>query len=181
MEKITCKKGHLYDPEKHSSCPYCGIDIDDFVINIPTHSANYSHSKNEAEKYGKTIPMTGYLEESKKEEVIEPVVAWVIIMSGQKRGMDYRIVSGRNKLGREITNDICISHDNSISAQEHANIIYDPNSKTFYIALGSGRGLAYLNGHLVMAEEVLKANDKIRIGSTEMLFVPLCNSEFNWE
>lgn len=32
MRRVTCEKGHTYDADKHTSCPYCGVNIDDFDI-----------------------------------------------------------------------------------------------------------------------------------------------------
>lgn len=32
MRRVTCEKGHSYDADKHISCPYCGVNIDDFNI-----------------------------------------------------------------------------------------------------------------------------------------------------
>lgn len=179
MEKIQCKNGHYYDPEKHTICPYCSLDIDDFVINIPKQTANYGNVRMDVETYGKTMPI--YEEKTEvKEENVEPVVGWLVIISQDKKGKDYRILTGRNRIGKSAKNEISLSHDLSVLEDEHANIIYDPLSSKFFLSLGSGRGLAYLNEQLVMSETVIQKGDHIKIGSTEMVFVPFCTESFKW-
>lgn len=32
MNNVVCSKGHVYDADKHSSCPYCGVNIGNFEI-----------------------------------------------------------------------------------------------------------------------------------------------------
>jgi pSer/pThr/pTyr-binding forkhead associated (FHA) protein len=179
MEKIKCKNGHYYDPDKHTSCPYCGIDIADFAINRASHIADYQNHS-DVEAYGKTIPIQDIIIEKPKEIKTEPVVGWLVVLSEKNKGKDYRILSGRNKIGRGETNEISLYHDEDVSLMEHANIIYEPSSNNFYLTLGGGRGLIYLNDQLLLAETKLKKEDHIKIGKTELVFIPFCTETFCW-
>ncbi len=177
---IQCKNGHYYDPEKHTSCPYCGIDIADFVISRSSQIVDYGHNSS-AESYGKTVPIEDFIKQQKpNEDIVEPVVGWLVIISNRKKGEDYRILSGRNKIGRFNDNEISLSHDEDVSPQEHGNIIYDPSSHDFYLTLGGGRGLMYLNDQLLLSDTKINKDDRIKIGKTEMVFVPLCTESFHW-
>lgn len=179
MEKITCKNGHFYDPEKHTNCPYCGIEINDFIINRDSHTADYSTDK-DVESYGKTLPLQDFLAGKQVEEKVEPVVGWIVVISGKNRGRDYHILTGRNRIGRLVTNEIVLDYDESVEQSEHANILYDPNSNCFYLALGGGRGLVYLNGELISSRVELNRDDHILVGKTEFIFTPFCSSTFQW-
>ena len=43
-----------------------------------------------------------------------------------------------------------------------------------------GRNIVRVNGKTVMVSVELKAYDELTIGSTKLLFVPLCGERFNW-
>ena len=76
--------------------------------------------------------------------------------------------------------DVCISGDETISRARHAVITYDFESKTFYLTPKDGRSNPCLNGKPVMTMVELKANDRIRLGQTTLLFFPLCSDAFDW-
>jgi len=179
MEKIKCKNGHYYDPERHTNCPYCGVDINDFMINRESHTANYGNV-NDMESYGKTLPIQDIMKEKQIEKKVEPVVGWLVVTSEKNRGMDYRILAGKNKIGKSSTNEIALCHDESVGQFEHANLIYDSYSSSFYLTLGEERGLVDLNGELILSDKKLKKDDHIRIGNTELLFIPFCSETFRW-
>ena len=77
--------------------------------------------------------------------------------------------------------DICIENDNTISRRKAASISYDDLGKVFFIQKGEGRNLIYLNGAAVRSDADLAIYDRIRIGSTELIFVPLCCDKFTWQ
>ncbi|MDF2542602.1 MAG: hypothetical protein K0S47_2320 [Herbinix sp.] len=178
MEKVRCKNGHYYDPEWHTNCPYCGIDIEDFIIHKGSQSANYGHSFEE-ESYGKTMPIQDYLPNQKKNNV-GPVAGWLVVLNGSNKGKDYHILIGRNKIGRLTMNEIALEQDEAVELLEHGNIIYDTVSNSFTITPGSATALIYVNDQILLGERILKEKDHIRVGRTELLFVPLCSEEFRW-
>ena len=41
--------------------------------------------------------------------------------------------------------------------------------------------MVYLNGEEVDSPQTLKGGDKIELGQTTLMFVPLCGGDFSWE
>lgn len=111
----------------------------------------------------------------------DPVVGWLVCISGRERGRDYRIHGDNNFIGRSTNMDICIQGDESISKVRHAVISYDSRSNVFYLASGEGRSLIRLNDKPVLGMVELKAMDIVEIGMTRLMFVPLCGENFVWE
>lgn len=207
MSKICCSKGHYYDPTRHTSCPYCGVAIDDFQVHSPSGGNPYGNTTPQGGGYsdpvgktmpqgfsspepiGKTMPKDMPVQTDSFKTVamgvptnseIEPVVGWLICINGKLKGKDFKILAGRNKIGREASNDISLPTDNTISREEHANIIYDPRSNKFYITQGSSRGLVYLNDNLVISDAILQDYDKIKLGNVELVFIAFCDEKFTW-
>ena len=112
---------------------------------------------------------------------IDPVVGWLICVSGPEKGKDYRIRSENNTVGRSRDMYICISGDESISRERHTVITFDPQRNAFHLSPGEGRGLVYLNGEALLAHKQLKEYDKIMLGKTMLVFVPFCGDKFKWE
>ena len=111
----------------------------------------------------------------------DPVVGWLVCIKGPNRGKDYRLHSGTNFIGRSKEMDICIENDQTISKCNAASISYDDRTKTFFIEKGEVRNLLYLNGKPVRSDADIEIYDRIEIGSTELVFVPLCCEKFNWQ
>lgn len=109
-----------------------------------------------------------------------PVTGWLVCIKGSNKGTDYRIRSQYNYIGRAKHMDICISGDEYISAEKAAILAYDDVERKFFIAPGMGHNLIRLNDKMVMGSELLHPYDKITIGKTVLLFVPLCGEEFDW-
>lgn len=110
-----------------------------------------------------------------------PVTGWLVCTEGPARGTDYRIRAGYNYMGRAEHMDICISGDNKIGRERHAMIAYDPEEKLFFFGPADGKSIVRLNGKMVMVPSEIKAYDIITIGSTKLLFIPLCGERFNWD
>lgn len=221
MRRVTCEKGHSYDADKHTSCPYCGVNIDDFEIISKTQpiqpgmspGSNATQPINQNIANGsigctqpledvmsapmnsssKTQALDSYVNKQKEtnktvamypvnssESKLDPVVGWVVCVSGPSKGNDFKILSGGNKLGRSSNNDICIKEDEAVSRDLHAEITYDPVGRAFYLIPGTSRGITYLNNEIVLTPKVLKAYDRIKIGNTELLFIALCGENFSW-
>lgn len=108
-----------------------------------------------------------------------PTVGWVICISGPQKGKDFRLITGYNRIGRTGESQICLSEDNQVSRESHALIAYDPQSRKFFVA--GDKNMIYLNGNFVISSQELKPNDRIKVGATELMFVPLCGDSFQWE
>jgi hypothetical protein len=197
MALKRCENGHYFDPAKHTTCPSCGVQNINFE---PTRKAAAAADGGE-QRAGAAAPgdvkaaagaragvatppdegKTKALAPGKQAEGIDPVVGWLVCIEGADRGRDFRIRSQKNFIGRSQNMDIAIPGDDTISRQNHAVISYNPKNRQFKVHSGEARGLVYLNGEEVDNASPLKAGDRIELGRTKLMFVPLCNDAFNWE
>ncbi len=180
MKLIRCERGHYYDAQQHSRCPSCGVpglEIPASPINSPVAEVGVTQVRGQstAADIGVTVAMV------RKKIGIDPVVGWLVCVAGPEQGRDYRIRSERNGIGRGADMAICISGDEAISRENHAFISFNPRKGSFRIAPGDSRGMTYLNGEEVDVPMPLTAYDRIELGQTHLLFVPLCGEHFSWE
>lgn len=111
----------------------------------------------------------------------DPIVGWLVCVSGPNRGRDYRLHGGVNYIGSDKKMDVCIENDRTISRRNAASISYDDQDKVFFVQKGDGRNLIYLNGKAVRNDADLAIYDRLKIGETELIFVPLCCDKFTWQ
>ena len=146
-----------------------------------------SSLKNELDKVksdnqGRTV---GYFSSSNDDqssiEPVDPVVGWLVSIKGPQKGQSFPIVSGKNSIGRNTTNSIVIANDEKVSRESHAYVIYEPKKRAFYIQPGDGRGLLYLNDEMLMTPSPLNKQDRIELGASILILVPLCGEDFSWE
>lgn len=110
-----------------------------------------------------------------------PAVGWVVCTQEPWRGRDFRLHSGYNLLGSGPSSDVCISWDSELTPEGDAIICYDEELKLFSFGPRS-RGLPVrVNGKMVMDAVVLAPGDRLTVGSTALLFVPLCGKDFRWD
>ncbi len=183
MKLIRCDRGHYYDSQQHSSCPSCGVPGLEVQVTqaraaqpeaaVPvTQAFGQGGERNDV---GVTVAMV------RKKIGMDPVVGWLVCVQGPEKGRDYRVRSERNGIGRGADMAVCIGGDEAISRENHAYISFNPRKGSFRIAPGDGRGMTYLNGEEVDVPMPLLAYDRIELGQTHLLFVPLCGEHFNWE
>lgn len=160
MAQIRCPSGtHVYDSSKHKTCPFC----------------------KPSQQKGKTSATTVIVgSDSSSMSTSSPAVAWLVIVKGKGQGQDLRVSSGMNKIGREAGDITLPFGDKTISREKHAFLAYDPDENFFLIQHGEGRNPLKVNGKMVMTSQGLSPFDRIKLGKTELLFVPLCNEVFNW-
>lgn len=111
---------------------------------------------------------------------VRPVAGWLVCVDGAAKGRDFRIHSQYNYIGRARHMDICIEGDNSISTENAAILAYDDQQKLFFFAPGQGRNLVRVNGKAVLNPVELQAYDRLTIGKSIFLFIPLCGERFDW-
>lgn len=201
MTMKRCNQGHYYDPDKHHSCPACGIpdlDIDRTKAkSSPNHNggglerqpeqpldsgedigatrrAGQLPADRSGAEEGRTIGLV------RKTTGIDPVVGWLVCIEGPDKGRDYRIRSEKNFIGRSAQMNISIQNDNAISRENHAIVSFNPKKSNFKVHPGSSNGLVYLNDDDVDIPEMLKPYDIIELGETKLMFVPLCGENFQW-
>jgi len=182
MKLIRCERGHYYDSEQHKRCPSCGVPGLDAGNPAQEKGTQPDFKPTQVRgqpggqaDLGVTVALV------RKKIGIDPVVGWLVCVEGPEKGRDYRVRSERNSIGRGADMVICIRGDEAISRENHAFISFNPRKASFRIAPGDGRGMTYLNGEEVDVPMPLNAYDRIELGQTHLLFVPLCGEKFNWE
>ena len=111
---------------------------------------------------------------------VDPVVGWLVCVEGPLRGTDWHLHAGYNYIGREV-GDIHIQGDGQISREKHATVAYYDKNHTYYVGPAEGRNIIELNGEPVFSATPLSGRDIIKIGTTKLMFVPLCSEEFTWD
>ena len=113
-------------------------------------------------------------------DTFKPVVGWLVVTGGEERGRSKTLSYDRNFIGRDSSMDVVLG-DKSVSRIKHAIITFEPNSQTFYIGPGESHELFYVNNEVVLSNIKLNAYDVIKIGKTELVFVPFCGENFSWK
>lgn len=190
MAIIRCEDGfHLYDNSKYDKCPYCRPSAKAQAGNYPeTRPANHLDiekrpapppTQSAGAKLG-GVTQSAYNLGNSDSGSIDPVVGWLVCIEGSNIGRDYRIHAGMNRIGRDPSNEICISGDEKISREKHASIAFDPENQVFYLQHGGGRNLTYVDNKPALEMSVLLPKAKIKIGTSVFLFIPLCGDDFKW-
>jgi Inner membrane component of T3SS, cytoplasmic domain len=198
MAMKRCESGHFYDTEKHTSCPACGVagleieatlargaSTERYDLDAPTLPRESRQSSPEGQRGSPGMGFRGSdpaatVAQVKKKLGIDPVVGWLVCVSGQDKGRDFRIKNERNFIGRAPGMDICISGDDGISRERHAVISFNPRKSTYLLMPGESHGLVYHNDDEVIGPIELKPYDVIEMGQTKLLFLPFCGPQFSW-
>lgn len=200
MKLTRCNNGHFYDADKYQDCPHCSNQGKTQPLGDPTGpgvtlpinpnppiketqpavvSSNSSKGetlKKEVDDVQKTVGMFNV-----KEGGSEPVAGWLVCTKGPHFGEDFRIKMGKNFIGRLGNMDIVLSKDSSVSREKHLVVLYDPKGNMFIVQSGESKELSYLNDKVILSPQELNPYDVITLGSSELLFVPLCSDSFKWE
>ncbi|WP_124068053.1 FHA domain-containing protein [Clostridium sp. E02] len=161
MSLVRCPNGHVYNARRYgNTCPYCQMKL--------------------KEEAGENKPLGFEPAMELLQEEINPVCGWIVCISGARVGMDYKIHSGKNFVGRGDEMDIQILGDNDINRKNHTIIVYDQKKRNMVILPGDAAGLAYLNEEAIYVPTELKPYDVIELGKSRFLFIPLCGENFEW-
>ena len=161
MSLVKCPSGHIYNPIRYGKiCPYCRMKLE------------------EEENAGKPDGFEPPIE--LLQEDIKPVCGWLICVNGARKGMDYKIHSGKNFIGRGDDMDIQILGDNEINRKNHAIIVYEPKQRKTVLLPGDSEGLVYYEDEAVYVPTEVSAFKTIELGKSRFLFVPLCGENFEW-
>lgn len=210
MNLLRCANGHFYDADKYSKCPHCEeLKQHDVTVTIPMEiqdpgsldvteplTAELPISGNGPSDIGGFNPIDpgaiyGGPEVTDNDEVTvgyyqdliakEPVVGFLICTKGEYFGEEFKLKTGRNFVGRSAAMDVVLDMDPAVSRERHAIIVYEPRSRTFFAQNGDSHGMFYVNDKVILSNEVLKAYDRISLGNTELLFIPVCGPDFTWD
>ena len=196
-----CPNGHYYNSALHPTCPICAQGSIPPTAPFPATSApggTYTADPPymaENPGFPRTEPVSVDRSVSTPSKPfqptmiggdlnvpggVEPVVGWLVCVEGPMRGNDYRLHAGYNYIGREL-GDVRISGDQQISRQNHAMVAFDDADGIYYAGPSAGRNLLKVNGKTVLNAVELNRYDIISIGTTKLMFVPLCGEHFSWK
>ncbi len=181
MGIVKCEKGHFYDDVKYDKCPHCSAAAtgaasadqeEKTIAKIAGAKQRSSLAAFVAGNEERTISVFS------KKGSFSPVVGWLVCIEGPERGRDYRLISGRNFVGRSHQMDVAIVDDPEISREKHCSVIFDPKAVRFTFAPGAG--LSYVNQKEAVEPVTLAAYDEISFGKTKVQLVPYCKEGVEW-
>lgn len=159
---IHCQSGHAFSKKRYGTvCPYCNVE---------------TATKEKKETGQSEINV----EEELFRDAIKPVCGWLVCIEGPRQGKDYKVVQGKNFVGRADDMDIQILGDNEISRRNHAVIVFDPKKRETVLLPGEANGIVYLDGNALYAPATLQPYAVIELGNSKFLFVPFCGEHFMW-
>lgn len=186
-----CNNGHWYDPNINKSCPHCkrnseklslaveAVEEDDKTVSIAEVDISLGEQLEQFSLDGmdddKTISF-GYFGITK----VQPVTGWLVCLTGEERGKDFRLHTDKNFIGRSAVMDIALIDDKSISRDRHCSLTYDPRGNEFYLS-PEGGNVVYHNGDTVENAIRMQSGDIIKLGETELQFIPYCKEDRQWE
>jgi hypothetical protein len=112
----------------------------------------------------------------------DPVVGWLVVLDGPGKGNFRPIFKGSNTIGRSGSQRVPIDFgDDAISSEKQAFLTYDERKRSYQLVPNLERpNLVYHNDAALTSNVDLKPHDKVMLGRTTLLFVPLCGPEFDW-
>lgn len=198
MNVKQCEKGHYYNTDIYSFCPYCNQTADaDATVDLFSSSGNdvgndltvmeimgerelgkqltqmYVDDNNSADDNEKTIGL------SFSSDGINPVVGWLVCEDGPERGRSYPLYSGRNFIGRSHSSGVSVYDDSSISRENHCSIIYEPNQCIFYI-MPSPNATTIYKGKILRDAEILENEEIFTIGKSTFRIIAYCKKGRSW-
>ena len=175
----VCPKGHFYDANRYSECPYCegnsnedsGGETTMVCPNGHTYDASrYSECPYCKMNEGHQDNETTVLEIPEKG--IMPVAGWLVCTSGRDKGKDFRLHFGANTVGRDSKRSVILK-DPAVS-RVHFTISYDQIHHRYFISNDGGREFVYVNEIPLGRDYVaLKNGDKIEVANTVLYFIAL--------
>ncbi|MDR0904709.1 MAG: FHA domain-containing protein [Oscillospiraceae bacterium] len=205
MPNIECGRGHIYDTDLYTACPYCnrsvrtaGIPVSDAGKTLPpkdwgADAAPHPSAQIPVTGDGKTLPPKDFapprgvtddnktVGEMKAKLGIDPVVGWLVCTEGAEVGRDWRLLGQINTVGRSSKMDVSIGGDRTITDENHMRVAYSERNNRFTLIPAESKNIVYLNGDEVFTPTELNAYDEILCGETKLLFVPFCGDKFDWK
>ena len=192
MAVLRCDNGHFYDNAKFPECPHCNNEVSQITrqelnegrtMFLPSNPGAGSAG----DKQKVRIDMGGTGKEPADEKTVgvyrsekgcDPVVGWLVCISGGEKGRDYRLHAGRNFVGRGLKSDVSLPEDTQISRENHCSVVYEPKKNAY--AIISGGGETHVNGDSLQGSRPINGDENISIGASEFIFVPYCKEGRSW-
>lgn len=111
----------------------------------------------------------------------DPVVGWLVVIGGPGVGNSLIVRYGQNSIGRGENQRIVLDFgDQRISRETHAIIVYEDRSRRFFLRDTGQTNLVYHGDNVVLQPVELKDRDIITLGDTTLMFIAMCNENFDW-
>ena len=184
------------EPAASNVCPNCGFERipgASFCTNCGKKFGSEPEAKAEPvvekEELPSAEPAVAPVVEPAVAPVVEPAVepdntkpvAFLVCVSGGNPGDFYAVTGGKNYITGGDDSGIKLDKDEAASANCYSVITYDPSGNLFTLSAGSGLGITYINEDQVDTSAEIKAYDRIKAGTCELLFVPVCSDKFKWD
>lgn len=181
---------HYYDSSE-SACPYCNppADIDNGnEVVCPKCGHAYDSSLTECPYCSETPspepePIENDTEDDEGTTILyrpENVTGWLVCTAGNDKGRDFRLHADNNFVGRNTDQDVCLN-DKGVSRHRHFSVVCDAENDDYFVMSGGGKGLVRVNGMPVGGHTPLTKGDKIRVGDTTLVFIPLETAYVKWD
>ena len=111
------------------------------------------------------------------------VLGWLAVKNTSSKGKIFTLTSAKTTIGRADAAhpvNIDLRNDRSVSRGAQATFVYDPLNRQFFLQSAGGKTFVYVNREIVLTYTKLAPYDTVRIGETELVFVPLCSEAFSW-
>ncbi|HEV2689848.1 MAG TPA: FHA domain-containing protein [Bryobacteraceae bacterium] len=157
-----CANGHQME-DSWEVCPYCQRTGFQTGGGSPAAKTRLEGAPPAGESAGGAGRKTVLLTDKHK----PPVVGWLVAISGDQKGEDFRIRDGQNIIGSAADSDVVL-RDTAVSGK-HASLRH--KDQKFYLTdLDSTNGTYLNDGTEPIAREELKDNDMVRIGEVSLKF-----------
>lgn len=190
MATKTCPNGHHYDSSIYGDhCPFCpspNANLHTQVIN--NEPANNGMKTNvispsptptapAANGGGHTVIRAVGSTDNANEEIgnakgDRKVVGLLVSYTHNKLGDVYKIYVGKTFAGRDASNEIVIKDDSEVSGT-HLLFLYREAEKVFWANDENSSNGTFINGQFAGEKTALKLYDIIKIGNTELTFIPI--------
>lgn len=184
MAIIKCEKGHFYDTNKYTKCPFCCKgefnDPEDKTVHLVTSEEGNPiqkvqlTSRRDAVDEERTV---GFFSPQKGNDY---VVGWLVCTEGKDKGRDFRLHHGFNRIGRDYGNDVVLAGDQTIARTSHCSIAYEDKSNQFFLIPEHGNATYFRDGFLD-EPVLLKSHDVFEIGESKMEFIAFCEGGKKWK
>ncbi len=152
MNIQRCPAGHFYDADRYDRCPRCPQAPETETALMPETA----------------LPP-------------EKMAGWLVCTGGPETGRDFRLYPGYNYIGCGPDADICIRGDAAIQFPHTAVLGYDDRMNLFSFGPCGGRSAVRVNDKMILDAAVLAPYDRLGVGGSTFLFVPLCGPQFRWD
>lgn len=168
MAFVLCERGHYFDSAKKPQCPFCAA-----ASTPPPQETTVALQPPD-------LPRPAPEPDLNKIPGFALPVGWLVAVDGPSSGHDYRLLPGNNWIGSQPDMAVSIPNDPALSPRDHASVVYDGRGNAFMFRPGGHGGVCYVNDQLTLAPAPLRAGDRLLLGTTTLIFVPLASDNFRW-